>query len=261
MPIINPSIFHGYTDSFERHGLIDGVQSMGTEKIADEECDVIEVSIKRGQRGRHLWLSRCDHLPRKLKEIIRLAGRNLITHETWSKVALNAEIPIETFAWSPAESWRERFIPGLEQKLLKPGQSAPDFDLVSADGSRIKLSDYRGKVLWLTFWRVGCPPCLKEMPYLSGLYDKYRDKSLVVLGFNCTGEKERILDVLRENSAAFPNIVEASSDAKQISREYRQSAVPLNYIIDRQGKVAAAWYGYKEGDERGMKVLEKLGIR
>ncbi|MFC1603697.1 redoxin domain-containing protein [Planctomycetota bacterium] len=261
MPIINPSIFHGYTGSFERHGLIDGIRSMGTERIADEECDVIEVSIQRGQRCWHLWLSRRDHLPRRLKEIIRLADRISIKHETWSKVSLNADIPRETFAWNPPEGWQERHVLGLEQRLLKPGQDAPDFNLASTDGNRIKLSDYRGKVVWLTFWRVGCPPCLKEMPYLSNLYGTYQDKGLVVLGFNCTDEKERALDVLRENSADFPNIVDASSDAKRISHEYQLSGVPLNYIIDRQGKVAAAWYGYKEGDKRGVQILEKLGIK
>ena len=261
-PIINPSIFHGYTGSFQRDGLIDGIRSMGTEKLGNEECDMIEVSILKGQRCRYLWLSRRDHLPRKLKEVIRLADRDSITHEVWSKVTVNAEIPIDKFVWKPPEGWHERYVPGPEQRLLKPGQEAPNFDLLSADGSRIKLSDYGGKVVWLTFWRVGCPPCLKEMPYLSKLYGKYRDKGLVVLGFNCADEKQRVLDVLRENSVAFPNIVDASSDARRTSSEdYRETGVPLNYIIDKQRKVAAAWYGYKEGDKRGLEVLEKLGIK
>ncbi len=43
-------------------------------------------------------------------------------------------------------------------------------------------------------------------------------------------------------------------------RGYRVSGVPLNYIIDREGRVAAAWYGYSKKNRRGMKVLEKLGV-
>jgi peroxiredoxin len=235
---------------------------MGTEKIGDEECDVIEVIILKGQRCRYLWLSRSNHLPRKLKEVIRLANRDSITQEVWSKVTINAEIPMDKFVWKPPEDWRERYVPGREERLLKSGQKAPNFDLLSADGSRIKLSDYRGKVVWLTFWRIGCPPCLKEMPYLSKLYGKYRDKGLVVLGFNCADEKQRVVDMLRKNSVSFPNIVDASSDARQTSsKDYRGTAVPLNYIIDKQGKIAAAWYGYKDGDERGLEVLKKLGIK
>jgi peroxiredoxin len=241
---------------------MDGIRSLGAERIGDEECDVVEVSIQRGQRCWHLWLSRRDHLPRKLKEVIRLAERNVITDELWSKVSVNAQIPTEKFVWNPPEGWQERHVPGPEERLLRVGQEAPDFDLLAPDGNRIRLSDYRGKVVWLAFWRVGCPPCLREMPYLSGLYGRYRDKGLVVLGFNCDDEKQRVLDVLRQNAITFPNIVDASSGARQTCfQDYGSSGVPLNFIIDRQGKVAAGWYGYKDGDKKGVEILEKLGIR
>jgi peroxiredoxin/outer membrane lipoprotein-sorting protein len=262
MPIINPGIFLGYADADPFHDRVDGVRGMGTEKIADQECDLIEVSILKGQRTRYLWLSKRDCLPRKLKEVIRLADSNLITDEVWSKVTINAEMPTEKFAWKPPVGWTERAMSDPAERLLKPGQEAPDFDLLSAGGTKIKLSDYRGKVIWLNFWRVGCPPCLKEMPYLSGLYDKYHDKGLVVLGFNCADQKQQVLDVLQKDSATFPNIVDASSDAKRTaSQDYELTGVPLNYIIDRQGKVAAGWYGYKAGDKQGLEVLEKLGIK
>jgi peroxiredoxin len=46
-------------------------------------------------------------------------------------------------------------MPEPEQRLLKPGVQAPDFDLASVDGKRIKLSDYRGQVVWLYVWRAG----------------------------------------------------------------------------------------------------------
>ena len=46
-------------------------------------------------------------------------------------------------------------MPPIEDGLLKPGTKAPDFDLASADGKRIKLSDYRGQVVWFYIWRAG----------------------------------------------------------------------------------------------------------
>ncbi len=65
MPIIDPSTFHGYTDSLQPY--LDGVKSLGSEKFGDEDCDKIEVSIMKHQRSWYLWLSRSDHLPRKLQ--------------------------------------------------------------------------------------------------------------------------------------------------------------------------------------------------
>lgn len=153
LPIINPSTFHGSTDTLVPY--IDWVRGMGKEKVGDEECDVIEVSFMKHQRSWYLWLSREDHLPRKLKQIVR-AANDIIMHELWSQVTINAEISMEKFAWAPPEGWRQWSSPDPDENLIKPGQEAPDFELFLADGkSKIKLSDYRGKVVWFYLWKAG----------------------------------------------------------------------------------------------------------
>jgi outer membrane lipoprotein-sorting protein len=152
MTIIDPSTFHGYTDSLQPY--IDGVRSLDSEKVRDEECDMIEVSFMKHQRSWYLWLSKRDHLPRRLKQVVR-ASYDIIAHEVWSKVTINAEISTEKFIWKPPEDWKEWRPPSLEEALLKPGREAPNFNLLLTDGSRVKLSDHRGKVVWLYIWRAG----------------------------------------------------------------------------------------------------------
>jgi outer membrane lipoprotein-sorting protein len=152
MMVFDPSTFHGYSDSLQPY--IDGVTSIGTEKVGDQQCDVIEVSIMKGQRIWQFWLSREDHLPRKLRQVVHVSY-DLIMNEQWSEVTINAEIPTEKFVWKPPEGWQEWRLPGPEERLLKPGQDAPDFELLSTDDSKIKLSDYRGKVVWFYIWRAG----------------------------------------------------------------------------------------------------------
>lgn len=152
MSIIDPSTFHGYTDSLQPY--IDFIRSIGTEKVSGQECDVIEVSYMKHQRSWYLWLSRQDHLPRKLKQVVRVSY-DIIMHELWRDVTIDAEIPTEKFAWTPPEGWQQWFRPSSEDRLLKPGQQAPDFELRLVEGTKIKLSDYHGKVVWFYIWRAG----------------------------------------------------------------------------------------------------------
>ncbi len=99
------------------------------------------------------------------------------------------------------------------------------------------------------------------MVHLQELHEKYRDTGLAILGFNCSDDRQIALDFLKENGATFPNVLDPSDAANKISWDYRASGVPLNYMIDRAGKVAQAWYGYEEGHKRAVGLLEKLGVR
>jgi outer membrane lipoprotein-sorting protein len=152
MTIIDLSTFHGYTDSLQPY--LDGVKNLGTEKVGDEQCDKIEVSIMKHQRSWYLWLSQRDHLPRKLKEITRVSY-DIVTHEQWSAVTINADLPETLFAWKPPEDWTQWRLPSPEERLLKPGVKAPEFKLVSAEGKQIRLADFRNQIVWLYIWRAG----------------------------------------------------------------------------------------------------------
>jgi peroxiredoxin len=100
------------------------------------------------------------------------------------------------------------------------------------------------------------------MCHLQKLYENYREKGLVILGFNCSDDKKIALDFMHENSAAFPNIVDSSDAAIGVGfADYKMSGVPLNYIIDRDRKVVDAWYGYEEGHKRAISALEKSGLK
>jgi peroxiredoxin len=258
--IIDPGIFSGYTDALKPY--LDGVRYRGQDKINDEEYDVIEVSFMKGQRTWYLWLSSLDHLPRKMKEIIR-ATEDYIGIEKWLDVTVDAEMPDDKFAWSPPEGWKRWKMPKPEDKLLKPKTRAPDFNLPSLNGDKIRLSDYRGKIVWLYIWSTGEPDCHEEISHLQELYEKCKDKDMMILGFNCFDDREIAMNFIRDNSVTFPNILDSSYATKKLifdGYRNRSQIAPLSYMIDRDGKVMDAWYGYDKDRKRIITLLKKSGI-
>ena len=100
------------------------------------------------------------------------------------------------------------------------------------------------------------------MRHLQKLHEKYSGKDLVILGFNCADDRKIALEFLRENGATFPTILDSSERPRKVGfRDYKASGVPLNYIIDRQGKVVDTWYGYEEGHQRALAALKKAGLK
>jgi len=86
--------------------------------------------------------------------VIRSLG-TLVGVEEWLDVTIDGQIEPEKFAWSPPAGWQKYVRPDPEDKLLKPGEEAPDFTLRALAGGRITLSDYQGKIVWLYIWRSG----------------------------------------------------------------------------------------------------------
>ena len=257
--ILDPDIFHGHADPFEP--AIDGIRARGRNDVGGEVCDVIEVSYMQAQRTRVFWISREDQLPRRIKEIVRLADIH-ITVEEWVNVAVNEDIPAKKFAWSPPEGWRRWTPPKAKRFLLAAGSEAPDFVLPSVDKGNIGLSDYRGQVVWLCMWQVGSPACRQQMRHLQSMYAEYGDKGLAILGLNFTDDGRIARVFLKANGVTFPTVLDTSKIAEKVvwgGYGNKPLDVPLSYIIDREGKVVDAWYGYEEGSERGLDALAKAG--
>ncbi|MHC4537694.1 MAG: redoxin domain-containing protein [Planctomycetota bacterium] len=259
--ILDPSIFGGHTDSLASY--IDGIRSRGTDYVKKEECEVIEVSFMKAHLTRYFWISKKNHLPLMIKEIARLVN-NKVEVEEFSDMTLNARISQQKFTWSPPEGWRQWEKPGPDDILLKPGTEAPDFELLSVDDNKIKLSDYRGKIIWLYIWQCGSPSCREAMPHLQALSEKYKNKGLVILGFNCFDDKRIARNFMRDNSVTFPNILDSSNAAEKVifdGYKNRSGIVPLSYIIDARSKVVDAWSGYEEDNKRALASLKKAGMQ
>jgi len=260
MTILDPSIFLGAPDLMDAQ--LESVRNAGSGMAGGEDCAIVEARYAESQRTRVFWISKRDHLPRRLEETVRVT-REIVVREFWRDVVVNGAFAKDLFSWKPPADWAEYRMDALEDGLLEPGSAAPDFEATLIDGSRCRLSDFRGSIVWLTFWRLSCIPCRRELPHLQKLQDKHRPDGLVVLGFNCADDLGPAAEFLREAAITFPTVVDTSAAAQEIFyRAYQnargQSALPLNYLIDRRGAVVVGWYGYKKGVSPGERMLRDL---
>lgn len=83
----------------------------------------------------------------------------------------------------------------------------------------------------------------------------------MVLGFDSADKREIALELIRKLNLTFPCILDSSTAATGVqSGKYRANAVPTTYVIDRAGKIAAAWVGFDPDDPRAKEALAKLGF-
>lgn len=152
--VLQFSIFHGDDDNIGKKP--DKMLCVGSKRVSGEECDSIEINRVSGQRNLFLSFSMRDHMPRKLKQVIHLSNGDVINDQKWVTVRLDDYIPDDKFIWKPPIGWSEYRWPTPQEVInLKPGMIAPDFKLSSLDGTKLKLSSFRGKVVWLFLWEAG----------------------------------------------------------------------------------------------------------
>jgi len=124
------------------------------------------------------------------------------------------------------------------KNVLAPGKPAPDFEETKPDGTKMKLSDLKGKVVLLDFWASWCGPCRRENPAVVKLYEKYKDQGFTVLSVSLDKKKENWLGAIKKDNLSWPNHV---SDLKfwqsRVGKIYGVGSIPFTVLIDAEGNI------------------------
>lgn len=131
----------------------------------------------------------------------------------------------------------------LGLQILPDRTKAPDFELETTDGTVVKLSSYRGQMVFLNFWAVWCPPCRAEMPSMQELYEQFSDKGLVMLAVDLQESKVKVVNFMEDYGFEFQALLDISG---QVGRRYGIRNIPTTYLIDPIGNVIAAAIGARE---------------
>ena len=136
------------------------------------------------------------------------------------------------------------------------GVQAPDFELVSVDGRKVKLSDFRGKAVVLNFWATWCAPCKIEMPWFVDLQNHYGSDGLAILGVAMDdSDPQKIAQFASEMGVNYPVLL----GTNKVSEAYGDvEYLPTTFYINRQGKIVgkvAGLIGKAEIEDDAKKAL------
>ena len=139
-----------------------------------------------------------------------------------------------------------------------PEENAPaaDFSLTTTDNTVVRLSDYRGKVVFLNFWATWCPPCRMELPSMEKLYAKMKGQPFVILAVNVDeSDPGNVKTFAKSMNLTFPVLI----DDGNVSKMYNVNAIPTSFIIRKDGTIDTIVDGARPWDDQSyVNAFDKL---
>ena len=146
----------------------------------------------------------------------------------------------------------------LFSAVLIAQELAPDFAGTSIRGdATLRLSDYRGKVVFIDFWASWCPPCLVSLPAYDKMYQELGNAEFEFIAINVDEDTDNGIFFLEDHPVSYPVLADPEGD---IGIPYKLRSLPVSYLLDRQGKIVQSYRSFKPGDEIEIKqqILQLL---
>ncbi len=121
--------------------------------------------------------------------------------------------------------------------------------LKTLDGKIAQINDYKGQVLLINFWASWCNPCIKEIPSLVRLQQKFKPKYFKIITINVGESQHKIAKFVKKIGLTLPILLDESGQAV---KEWGVYAYPSNFLIDKEGVIRYGYRGALEWDEQNI---------
>jgi sugar lactone lactonase YvrE/peroxiredoxin len=125
-------------------------------------------------------------------------------------------------------------------KQIKIGDVAPAFEVNSLDGGKIRLADYRGKLVLLNFWATWCGPCMAEVPNLKEVFDKFgKDERFIIIGLSLDKDANTVKKSVAAKQMSWSQAFVSDTFNSDIVINYGVRGIPAIFLIGPDGKFIA----------------------
>jgi len=144
----------------------------------------------------------------------------------------------------------------LASKAITASRAAPDFTLNDAKGGRLRLADYKGKVVLLNFWATWCGPCKVEIPWFIEFQKTYRAQGFTVLGISMDEDGWKVINpYVAAEQINYPIVL----GNEKVNVAYGGiEALPTTFVIGKDGNVAYLHQGLVSKGDYQKEILQLL---
>ena len=169
-----------------------------------------------------------------------------------AKSLLLVSVAVAALLWSC--SGKEPF--SAEAQSIKDRKPAANFTLRDANGTAVKLSDYRGKVVLLNFWATWCGPCTLEIPWFIEFEQQYKTQGFAVVGVSMDEEGWNAIKPYMASHKMNYRVLLGDDSVSQLYGGV--DSLPTTFLIDRQGRVAFPPHIGLAGKNEYLKEIQSL---
>lgn len=138
--------------------------------------------------------------------------------------------------------------------IIRKGDPAPPFKVVSTSGQNITLANYKGHVLIVDFFATWCTPCRDSIPHLLSLNQKYGKQGLQILGLSADEDGEKVVrEFVAEQRITYP----VAMAGENLLTDFGLRSIPTIFVINKKGVIAEKFMGFNDDMARAMEALIK----
>ena len=119
-------------------------------------------------------------------------------------------------------------------------------------GNTVRLSDYRGKIVFLNFWATWCPTCVIEMPSMEKLHRRLKDQDFVMVAINLQETPAQVKSFFDKYKLSFTALLDSSGE---VGTWFDVNAFPTTFVLDKEGRIIGRALGPREWDSQASVAL------
>lgn len=145
-------------------------------------------------------------------------------------------------------------------RALGPGKTAPLFTLRTIQEETVRLADLKGRSVLIDFWSVTCPPCLRSLPHLNQVAQRFEKRPVTVLALHVHGGprwRRAVAHEVARMGLRVPVLLDTPRGA--VSRAYTVRMLPTTVLVGPHGRIRRVWRGVTSVEDLEEAIEKTLG--